>query len=73
MHYRDMTFCDAFGKTCSKAVCARAMTESEQLKANRWAEKSGLDYTPVAYSDFSEGCPDISTASSLPNTVKVSR
>lgn len=73
IHYRDMTFCIAYGETCSNAVCARAMTEGEQFKANRWAEKSGLDSTPVAYSDFSDGCPDIFPASSLPNTVKVSR
>ena len=72
IHYRDMTFCIAYGDTCDNAHCQRAVTDKVASDAKAWAERSGLDTVPMSIADLSKGCPDIVPAS-LPNTVKVSR
>lgn len=72
IHYRDMTFCIAYGDTCANAHCQSAVTNKVAADAKAWAERSGLDTVPMSIADLSKGCPDIVPAS-LPNTVKVSR
>ena len=54
MCFRDRTFCSA---TCLNASCSRRWSDDLQKQADEWAKRSNLRETPVAFSDFSEGCP----------------
>lgn len=57
--YRDMTFCSA---KCATTTCRRNFTEEEAQKARKWWGDSP-DGPPVAFSDFSDHCPDYKPAS----------
>lgn len=54
MHYRDRSYCSAFGVTCSTAECNRAVTPTVLASARKWW---GSDDAPIAYTDLSAGCP----------------
>jgi hypothetical protein len=54
--YKDMTFCVA-GDNCKTAPqCHRYMSEDEKARAEAWATSYGMDYAPVAWSDYSKRC-----------------
>ncbi|MCC6720539.1 MAG: hypothetical protein IT555_21915 [Acetobacteraceae bacterium] len=50
--FRDMTFCNS---DCTRAACRRHFGADDQAAAEKWWGKPGA---PVAFSDFSEDCPD---------------
>ena len=56
MIYRDMTFC---GSDCIDTGCPRHFGEDDRKAAKNWW--GGPD-VPVAYSDFSGGCPEYKPA-----------
>ena len=56
MCYRDMTFCSNTEECANTEGCHRAFTKDVETSANNWAEAIGLDYTPVAMSEFKNSC-----------------
>ena len=50
--YKDMTFCYS---DCANEKCYRFFGEKQNNEAAAWW---GSDDAPVAFSDFSEKCPD---------------
>lgn len=50
--FRDMAFCSA---PCLTVECRRNFTAETREAARKWW---GSDDAPVAFSDFSEVCPD---------------
>ena len=51
--YKDMTFCDAF---CANKECYRYFGKEQDEGARKWWSHDP-ENAPVAFSDFSEGCP----------------
>ena len=51
--YKDKTFCDS---DCVNTQCHRNFSPQVSAEANTWAESFGLDYAPIALSDFSNDC-----------------
>lgn len=50
--FRDTTFCSS---GCVNSACHRHFDSDDQRAADEWWGKPGA---PVAFSDFSVGCPD---------------
>lgn len=52
--YRDMTFCDS---NCTNTACRRHFGPVQAEGARRWWSRDP-ENAPVAFSDFSDACPD---------------
>lgn len=50
--FRDMTFCNS---DCTNTACPRHYGPDDKAAAEKWWGKPGA---PVAFADFSGGCPD---------------
>jgi len=55
--FLNRSFCTAYGKYCGNNTCYRAMTKERHAAAAKWA--GDLDYIPIMYADFGDGCNDI--------------
>ncbi len=55
--FLDRSFCTAYGKYCGNHDCYRALNSKRQAAAKKWA--AGLDFVPISYGDFGDGCKDI--------------
>ena len=51
--YKDKTFCKS---DCVNTQCHRNFSPQVSAEADAWAESFGLDYAPIALSDFSNDC-----------------
>ena len=56
--YRDMTFCSAL---CGTEDCTRNFTDDDRQKAEKWWEGCAGG-PPIAFADFSDGCPHYTPA-----------
>lgn len=55
--YRDITFCSAYGVSCSNKDCHRAFTpEVEHAAQHWWLQFNQASYPPVAVSNFYDFC-----------------
>ena len=54
MCYRDMTFCSG---ACQNNHCPRLWSDELQKRADEWWKGMDGD-APVAFSDFTDTCPD---------------
>ena len=48
--YKDKTFCNS---DCVNTQCHRNFSPQVSAEANTWAESIGIDYAPIALSDYS--------------------
>ena len=51
--YKDKTFCNSY---CANTQCHRNFSPQVSAEANTWAESIGIDYAPIALSDYSNDC-----------------
>jgi len=51
--YKDKTFCKS---DCVNTQCHRNFSPQVSAEADAWAESFGLEYAPIAMSDFSGDC-----------------
>jgi len=51
--YKDKTFCKS---DCVNEKCFRFFSEDDRIGSEKWAKSFGMEYAPIAFSDYSNVC-----------------